>query len=238
VYRKQPTGYWAFIPAGLPPVPAVDIAGLEPELSRANIAVGRLDGIADLVPNPDLFVTMYVRKEAVLSSRIEGTLASLSDVLEDEAGIENASHPADVAEVRNYVRALNSGLKQLKNLPLGLRLIKSIHAELMRGVRGQEKHPGEFRRSQNWIGREGSPFSAAAFVPPPHTELPDHLSVLEKYIRGEDATPVLVRAGVAHVQFETIHPFLDGNGRLGRLLITFTGWSRWRGMRWRRRGGC
>lgn len=222
VYRRQPTGYWAFIPCALPPVdPPIDLAALEPDLSNANLALGRLDGIAEFVPNPDLFVTMYVRKEAVLSSRIEGTQASLSDVLEDESGLQSDTRPFDVGEVRNYVRALNAGLQRLPDLPLSLRLIREIHAVLLTNARGHDRTPGEFRRSQNWIGPEGCTLDDAVFVPPPHAELQHHLSDLERYIRSDDNTPILVRAGVAHSQFETIHPFLDGNGRLGRLLITF-----------------
>jgi Fic family protein len=220
VYRRQPTGYGAFIPVPLPPDPPVDLGTLEPELSRATLAIGRLDGISELVPNPDLFVTMYVRKEAVLSSRIEGTQASLSDVLEDEAGLVS-DDPSDVFEVRNYVRALNSGLKRLETLPLSLRLIREIHGVLLKDVRGHDRTPGEFRRSQNWIGPLGCSLNEAVFVPPPHNELAEHLGELERFIRAEDSTPILVRTGLAHAQFEMIHPFLDGNGRLGRLLITF-----------------
>lgn len=224
-YRRQPTGYWAFIPVVLPPEgPPLDVASLEPLLSEANLALGRLDGISELVPNPELFVNMYVRKEAVLSSRIEGTQASLSDVLEDESGLLEEGKPADaqdVHEVRNYVRALEAGLKRLETLPMSLRLVREIHAVLLKGVRGHERAPGEFRRSQNWIGPEGSTLADAVFVPPPQQELPEHLAGLERFMRGEDALPILVRTGLVHAQFETIHPFLDGNGRLGRLLITF-----------------
>ncbi len=164
---------------------------------------------------------MYVRKEAVLSSRIEGTQASLSDVLEDEAGVLTEGRPKDVYEVRNYVRAMNAGLARLQTLPLSLRLIREIHGILLNEVRGHDRTPGEFRRSQNWIGSEGQSLTDAVFVPPPHYDLATHLGALEDYVRGDDTTPVLVRTGLVHAQFETIHPFLDGNGRLGRLLITF-----------------
>jgi len=185
--------------------------------------VGRLDGIGEVLPDPRLFVQMYVSKEAVLSSQIEGTQASLSDLLEEEAGvpITERARPRDVVEVRNYVRALEQGLRRLETLPLSLRLIREIHAVLLKGVRGDRSSPGDFRTSQNWIGPEGALLADAAFVPPPHTELLDHLSDLERFIRDEDSTPVLIRAGLVHAQFETIHPFLDGNGRLGRLLVTF-----------------
>ena len=222
VYRQQPTGYRAFVPKNLPLKPQIDVASLEPRLSRATLALGRLDGIADLVPNPDLFVAMYVRKEAVLSSQIEGTQASLSDVLAYESGVPESAHggPADVSEVYNYVRALNHGLDRLPDLPLSLRLLKEIHSVLMEGVRGGDKQPGEFRRSQNWLGPEGCTIEDATFIPPPWQDLQQHLGNLEAFIRKEDNLPTLIRCGVAHAQFEMIHPFLDGNGRLGRLLIT------------------
>jgi Fic family protein len=223
VYRRQPTGYWAFIPCSLQPTPNVDLASLEPLLSNANLALGKLDGIGAIVPNPELFVQMYGRKEAVLSSQIEGTQASLSDVLEEESDIpvEATERPSDVREVLNYVSSLNKGLARLTDLPLSLRLIREIHEELMSGVRGRDKTPGEFRRTQNWIGPEGSTLNDAVFVPPPAPEMLESLADLERFVRADDNLPVLLRAGIAHAQFETIHPFLDGNGRLGRLLITF-----------------
>lgn len=223
MYRKQPTGYWAFLPRRLPPSEPIDLASLAPELSGADLALGRLDGASEFIPNPDLFVGMYVKKEAVLSSQIEGTQASLSDVLEFEGavGALGRTRLADIGEVLNYVSAMRLGLERLKELPLCLRLLREIHAELLSGVRGHERAPGEFRRSQNWIGPEGTPLDAAAFVPPPPAEMHEALFDLEAYFRATDPTPVLIRCGVAHAQFETIHPFLDGNGRLGRLLITF-----------------
>ncbi|HUP20922.1 MAG TPA: Fic family protein [Gemmatimonadota bacterium] len=217
-YVRQSAGHRAFIPSGLPPDPPIEYdADLVLALSEADDAVGRLDGVSDTVPNPDLFVAMYVRKEAVLSSQIEGTQSSLEDVLEYEAGAHTDDLPRDVDEVYNHVRALNHGLARLPELPLSLRLLREIHAVLMENVRGGEKEPGEFRRSQNWIGPAGTPLRDAVFVPPPPHEMKQSLGDLERYLHS--GKPDLVAAGVAHCQFETIHPFLDGNGRLGRLLI-------------------
>jgi Fic family protein len=174
-----------------------------------------------MLPNPDLFVFMYVRKEAVLSSQIEGTQASLIDVLEFEAERVDPSKPQDVGEVVNYVAAMNQGLKQLRSLPISLRLVREIHQRLMHGVRGKDKTPGEFRRSQNWIGPPGSTLATAHFIPPPPHEMRGALHDLETFLHDEKPIPLLVKIGLAHAQFETIHPFLDGNGRVGRLLITF-----------------
>jgi len=219
---RHPSGYRAFHPAELPPDPAIDIGSIADLLSKADLGIGRLDAATGFIPNPDLFVGMYVRKEAVLSSQIEGTQASLNNVLEFEAGVRDrdTEKVRDVEEVISYVRALNHGLARLGDPPVSLRLIREIHAELMRGVRGEDKQPGEFRRSQNWIGPGGCTLENAVFVPPPPEQLMDSLGNLESYIRSDDRAPVLVRCGVAHAHFETIHPFLDGNGRLGRLLIT------------------
>jgi Fic family protein len=221
-FVKQPAGYTAFVPAPLPPDPPIrmDVAmvGL---LSRADQAVGRLDGVTRTLPNPDLFVAMYVRREAVLSSQIEGIQSTLEDVLSYELDPRRRDVPQDVEEVVNYVRAMNYGLERLATLPLSLRLIREIHAELMSGVRGANRLPGEFRRSQNWIGPGGASLSQATFVPPPVPEMTEALYDLEKFLHEEDDLPVLVRCGLAHAQFETIHPFFDGNGRVGRLLITF-----------------
>jgi len=185
------------------------------------MAVGRLDGISALLPQPDIFLYAYVRKEAVVSSQIEGTQSSLSDLLLYEQAAAPGVPVDDVQEVSNYVAALNHGLKRLREgFPLSLRLIQEIHAILMSGVRGGMKSPGEFRRSQNWIG--GSRPGTARFVPPPPDELMNCLGALEKFMHDDPvATPALIKAALVHVQFETIHPFLDGNGRLGRLLITF-----------------
>lgn len=221
-YVKQPTGYRAFLPAPLPPQPPVRLAGeLQGLLSQADRALGRLDGSIHTLPNPDLFVFMYVRKEAVLSSQIEGTQSSLNDLLAAEASILSSDQPKDVAEVVNYVRAMNFGLARLPELPLSVRLIKEIHAELLRGVRGQHLAPGELRTSQNWIGPQGCTLAEATFVPPPPHEVPNALGDLERFFHAPSELPVLVQIGLAHAQFETIHPFLDGNGRVGRLLISF-----------------
>ena len=221
-YVKQPRGYYAFIPSPLPPDPPVVVdSEMSRLLSQADRALGRLDGAADILPNPDLFVAMYVRKEAVLSSQIEGTQASLEDVIEYEAAPAGADHPKDVAEVVNYIAAMNLGLTRLSELPLSLRLIREIHARLLEGVRGQRRNPGEFRDSQNWIGPEGGGLKDAIFVPPPPHELMGALGHWESFIHSELEMPDLVQIGLAHAQFETIHPFLDGNGRVGRLLITF-----------------
>lgn len=190
-------------------------------LSQADRALGRLDGSVQTLPNPGLFVFMYVRKEAVLSSQIEGTQASLGDVLAIEAQIFNPERPNDVGEVLNYVAAMNHGLARLAEFPLSLRLIREIHEKLMHGVRGEHARPGEFRQSQNWIGPQGATLAQATFVPPPHTELPRLLRAFESFIHQRDSLPTLVQIGIAHAYFETLHPFLDGNGRVGRLLVTF-----------------
>jgi Fic family protein len=220
-YVTQATGYRAFIPAALPPNPAVQIDGeLQRRLSEADRALGRLDGSIHTLPNPDLFVYMYVRKEAVLSSQIEGTQSSLQDLLAAEAEVFGAKTPRDVDEVVNYVRAMNHGLARLEQLPVSTRLIREIHEELLQGVRGSRLTPGELRRSQNWIGPGGSSLANATFVPPPPDEVPQALGDLETFLHERDDLPPLIKVGLAHAQFETIHPFLDGNGRIGRLLIT------------------
>jgi Fic family protein len=220
-YVRQPTGYSAFIPAPLPPAPPLEISPrLLDSLARASEAVGRLDGAARNLPNPQLFVAMYVRREAVLSSQIEGTQSTLDDVLAYELDDRTPELPGDVVEVVNYVRAMYHGLDRLRSLPLSLRLIREIHAELLSSGRGAERMPGEFRTSQNWIGAPGATLATASFVPPPPAELMTSLGNLETHLhRG--SYPVLINAALAHAQFETIHPFLDGNGRVGRLLITF-----------------
>ena len=221
-YIRQPAGHRAFIPAALPPDPPVDLAGsLRERLSEADYALGRLDGAVLTLPNPDLFVFMYVRKEAVLSSQIEGTQSSLQNLLAAEARLHDPDTPADVAEVVNYVGAMHHGLRRLAELPVSVRLIREIHAELMRGVRGSGLTPGDLRTSQNWIGPGGCALAEATFVPPPPQEVSPALADLERFLHADDPPPALVRVGLAHVQFETIHPFLDGNGRIGRLLITF-----------------
>lgn len=220
-YVSQPEGYRAFIPAPLPPRPKIRMNGeLTKLLSDADRALGRVDGVASILPNPDLFVAMYVRHEAVFSSQIEGTQSTLEDVLEYEVSKKGEPRPKDVEEVVNYVRAMNYGLNRLSELPLSLRLIREIHAELLQGVRGSERTPGEFRRSQNWVGKKNSLIKEAEFVPPPPHEMHAALDNLEGFLHDRTSLPILVQCGLAHAQFETIHPFLDGNGRIGRLLIT------------------
>lgn len=221
-YIAQPSGYRAFMPEGLPPQPPVEItADLQVLLSQADRALGRLDGSIQTLPHPDLFVFMYVRKEAVLSSQIEGTQSSLQDVLAAEAKILEPGRPQDVNEVVNYVRAMNHGLERLPELPVSVRLIREIHAELLTGVRGSHLTPGDVRTSQNWIGPAGCTLNEASFVPPPPHEVARLLSELERFLHTDTHLPLLIKIGLAHAQFETIHPFLDGNGRIGRLLITF-----------------
>ena len=220
-YIRQRAGYAAFIPAVLPPDPPVDVAQLVEPLSRADIAIGRLDGLGRTLPNPDLFVAMYVRREAVYSSQIEGTQSTLDDVLAFELDASASHVPRDVEEVVNHVAAMNHGLSRLPALPLSLRLIREIHGVLMTDVRGSERSPGEFRRSQNWIGPSGGGLEDAAFIPPPAHDMGLALHDLEAFLHDDAVFPPLIHAGVAHAQFETIHPFLDGNGRVGRLLITF-----------------
>lgn len=221
-YIAQPTGYRAFLPAPLPPQPAVRLEGqLQSLLSQADRALGRLDGSIQTLPNPDLFVFMYVRKEAVLSSQIEGTQSSLQDLLAAEANVLAPDRPRDVDGVVNYVNAMNHGLDRLQELPVSVRLIREIHERLLRGVRGARLTPGELRRSQNWIGPAGCTLREATFVPPPPHAVPEALGALENFLHTDSDLPQLVQIGLAHAQFETIHPFLDGNGRVGRLLITF-----------------
>ena len=221
-YVKQVEGYRAFIPAPLPPQPPIVMdAELTRLLSEADHALGRLDGVTSILPNPDLFVSMYVRHEAVLSSQIEGTQSTLEDVLQFEIDAKGQEHPKDVEEVVNYVRSMNHGLKRLDSLPLSLRLIREIHEKLLQGVRGANRTPGEFRRSQNWIGPANCTLATATFVPPPVHDMQAALDNLEKFLHDTTSYPALIHCGLAHAQFETIHPFLDGNGRVGRLLITF-----------------
>jgi Fic family protein len=220
-YVQQPRGFKAFLPADLPPVPPLTFdAELTKLLSDADRALGRLDGVASVLPNPDLFVSMYVKHEAVLSSQIEGTQSTLEDILEFEADAKQHSFPDDLGEVVNYVAAMRHGIHRLPELPLSLRLIREIHEKLMQGVRGSERQPGEFRTSQNWIGPAGCNLNTAEFVPPPPHEMNNALSSFEKFLHEHRELPVLVHCALAHAQFETIHPFLDGNGRVGRLLIT------------------
>lgn len=224
---KQPTGYKAFIPAPLPPTPPLGLDGeIMSLLSNAALHLGRLNGLTSIIADPDLFVYLYVRKEALLSSQIEGTQCSLEDVLEEVDGPKDGEDSTkhlrpELEEVSNYVTAMNRGLARLNEIPVSTRLIKEMHAVLMSGVRGSNKTPGEFRITQNWIGSPGANLNTAQFVPPPPHEVAQGMSALEKYIHEDDGMPPLIRAALVHAQFETIHPFLDGNGRLGRLLITF-----------------
>ncbi|MFQ5899654.1 MAG: Fic family protein [Candidatus Methylomirabilia bacterium] len=213
-------GYAAFVPAPLPP----DLAyqpGLVLALSRADAAVSELSGLGRHLPNPHLLIAPYVRREAVLSSRIEGTKTSLSDLLLDEVETARPSEAdADVREVRNYVVALEYGIKRLADLPLSLRLVREVHARLMKGVRGNYATPGQFRRSQNWIGPPDSTPATATYVPPPPEEMLAALGDWERFLHLRDRIPDLIQCALMHEQFEAIHPFLDGNGRVGRLLIT------------------
>lgn len=188
---------------------------------EAGIALGRLDGSIQILPDADLFMYMFIRKEAVLSSRIEGTQGSLNDLLMAEAKIFGLRKRDDVWELINHVRALNYGLERLRELPLSLRLVKEIHGQLIEDVRGSQYRPGEFRTSQNWIGPAGCTIEEAVFVPPPPHEMQIALGELEKFWHSDSDLPILIKVAMVHAQFETIHPFLDGNGRIGRLLITF-----------------
>ena len=210
----------AYIPPSLPPEPGLDMAVLSPHLARAMQAIGRLDGVALLLPDIDLFLYHYVRKEALLSSQIEGTQSSLSDLLLHELAEAPGVPLDDVEEVSAYVAAMTHGMSRMQEgFPLSLRLLREIHGVLLATGRGRNKQPGEFRRSQNWIG--GTRPGNALFVPPPPESVMACMGDLESFIHDtESGLPVLIKAGLAHVQFETIHPFLDGNGRLGRLLIT------------------
>jgi Fic family protein len=215
---RCPGGYRAYVPEPLPP-PIDWSADLAAALSTADRAVGRLAGEGRRLPNPHLLIRPFVRREAVLSSRIEGTQATLGELLAVEAGAAVERSPADLREVGNYVAALEYGVERLHALPLSLRLVRELHERLMRGVRGDTATPGEFRRSQNWIGPSGATLTNASFVPPPPDRLMDCLGAWEQFLH-DDTLPPLVHAALAHSQFEAIHPFLDGNGRVGRLLIT------------------
>lgn len=221
-FMNSNTGYKSFVPANLPPEPPIQYdAELHTLLSLADRKLGRLDGITQILPNPELFVAMYVKKEAVLSSQIEGTQASFVDVLDAEYNQADDQRRDDIGEVVNYVNAMNWGLSQLQQFPLSLRLIRNIHAKLIQNTRGSHRNPGEFRKSQNWIGPAGCTLNTATFIPPTVPDMENALGELEKYFYEDDFTPALIKIGLIHAQFETIHPFLDGNGRMGRLLITF-----------------
>ena len=219
--RQNLTGelaYSSFVPSSLPPNPPVmlDAEGVE-LLVAAHRQLALLEGLAARIPNMELFVSMYVRKEALLSSQIEGTQATLEDVLDP---LVDVNVNRDVADVVNYIRATEFALRRRRELPLCSRLIREMHGVLMEGVRGQEKYPGEFRRTQNWIGGAGSTLKNARYVPPNVEDMNAAMSALETYMNAEDTLDPLIRTALVHYQFETIHPFLDGNGRIGRLLIT------------------
>ena len=217
---KTKAGYWAFVPNPLPP-PIVWSDDLVTMLSEADRAIGELAGLGRLMSNPHLLIRPFMRREAVFSSRIEGTQASLSDLFTYEAAqLSLFDLPDDVREVHNYVRALEYGLERMQDFPLSLRLIREIHAILMESVRGETQTPGEFRRSQNWIGPPGAMLADASYVPPPVPEMWEALDAFEKFLHAPSSLPPLIRIGLIHYQFEAIHPFLDGNGRVGRLLIT------------------
>lgn len=216
---KTRTGYWAYVPNPLPPL-VVWSPSLVQALSEADRALGELSGLSRLVPNPHLLIRPFLRREAVLSSRIEGTQATLTELYAFEAGQPpRTGLPDDVAEVHNYVRALEYGRTRCDTLPMSLRLLRELHAILVEGVRGEHLTPGEFRRSQNWIGPPGCLLNEATYVPPPPEEMRQALAAFEAYLHAEPDLPPLVRLGLIHYQFEAIHPFLDGNGRIGRLLI-------------------
>jgi len=210
-------GYRAFVPDPLPPKLDWDNS-LVSLVSKADLALGTLSGLGDTLPNPHLLIYPFIRREAVLSSRIEGTQSSLSDLLLFEA--TRVEKQRDVREVQNYVQAMEYGLKRLEELPLSLRLIRELHGILLEGVRGGQATPDEFRQSQNWIGAPGSALSDATYVPPPVPEMMESLDQLEKFLYSDAELPRLVELSLIHYQFEAIHPFLDGNGRIGRLLIT------------------
>jgi Fic family protein len=229
-FVRQPRGFSAFIPNPLPPEPPIKYdEELQLLLSEADRALARLDGIATVLPNPDLFITMYVKKEALLSSQIEGTQASLEGILEYEADLIPKEDINEIKEVINYIKALNYGIERLKELPMSLRLIREIHGILLQDTRGSDRSPGEFRKSQNWIAPPGVvSLNEATFIPPPPDLVTGTMGELEEFFHSKDAIPPLVKIALIHAQFETIHPFLDGNGRIGRLLITF--YLSWKGI--------
>ncbi len=221
-YGPTKGGWRAFHPKPLPPNPPLELSSeLLSALLEASTELGRLDGVAEILPDPDFFVYSYVRKEAVLSSQIEGTRSSLVDVLEFEAGAERRTYPRDVHEVVNYIRALNTALRRVRGgEPVSLALLKETHDALLQGVRGGGDEPGQLKTKQNWIGPLGSSPATADYIPPPPEETPAAMNSLISYIQSEASNPPLLRASFVHSQFETIHPFLDGNGRIGRLLVT------------------
>lgn len=218
-YVRQQTGYKAFVPEAFPPRGLV-LTRIQNRLEAANLSLGRLDGITELLPDIDFFILMYIRKEAALSSQVEGTQATMVDALKAEEQMRSGL-PDDVDDILRYIEAMNQGLARLSELPLSLRLVREIHHTLLAAGGRSESHayPGEFRTTQNWIGG-GSP-NTARYVPPPPRELPRVMDDIQNFLHADDGHPVLIRAGLAHAQFETAHPFVDGNGRTGRLLVTF-----------------
>lgn len=220
LYKMQKAGYKAFIPTNLPPLPEINMdEELTKKLTEACLLLARLDGLAYSLPNVDLFIAMYVKKEALLSLQIEGTQASLENIFEFESGLA-LENLADIMEVVTYIKALKYGMERLKILPLSLNPIKEVHAILLSQSRGNDKSPGEFKLSQNWIGPRSSTLATAAYVPPPPERSVESMVYLEHYIQQPSTYPVLIDCALIHYQFETIHPFRDGNGRVGRLLIT------------------
>ena len=221
-FIKQPGGYMAFIPRMLPPEPPIKYDDeLQALLSKADSATARLDGIVTVLPNPEFFIAMYVKKEALLSSQIEGTQASLEGILEFEADMKPRDNIKEVKEVVNYIKALEYGIKHVEGSRANAQLFREIHRILIQGTRGSKKALGEFRRTQNWIGPPGAHVFEAHFVPPPPEQILPAMANLEVFFNEPDQMPPLVRAALIHAQFETIHPFIDGNGRIGRLLIAF-----------------
>ena len=222
VFQQQPSGFKAFMPKPLPPDPPIKYdEELQALLSKADRAIARLDGIVTVLPNPELFIAMYVKKEALLSSQIEGTQASLEGVLEFEAEMKPRDDPKQVKEVVNYIKAMEYGIKHLDAASANAQLFREIHRLLIYGTRGSKKALGEFRRTQNWIGPAGANVFEAHFVPPPPEHILASMANLEEFFNRADHMPPLVKVALIHAQFETIHPFIDGNGRIGRLLITF-----------------
>ncbi len=228
-FVRQPAGFEAFIPKPLPHKPGITMNNeLQSLLSQADRAVAKLDGIITVLPSPELFIAMYVKKEALLSSQIEGTQASLEGVLEYEAELKPKESDPEIKDVINYINALYTGIDRLQEIPMSIRLIKEIHKILLTGARGEQRNPGEFRKSQNWIGTPGGAIEYADYIQPPQNMVLKAMGDLEIFLHStNDNIPVLIKTALIHAQFETIHPFLDGNGRIGRLLITF--YLFWRG---------
>jgi Fic family protein len=218
-FVAQAGNYSVFVPANLNAL-RLQLEPFVKLLSEADQEVARLGLATEFLPNPDLFVSMYVRKEAILSAQIEGTQASMSDLLDFEAGAGRREKRNDVEEIKNYITALNYGVEQLDELPICMRLVRQIHERILQGVRGRQRNPGYVRDNQNWIGPGGCSIEEATYVPPPANLLGELLSDLETFINADERYPILIRAALVHQQFESIHPFWDGNGRVGRLLVT------------------